>query len=130
MTSARSRTSNRSDDEDDEQVQNRGNPGGGAGFFRLQPGQTYSESSSHALLGLFLYSALMFTLPLLAFFGSKHLLETHFDLEPPYTQLAPAIISVIVVNIVIVAYVVKAYREDAKEQANVKIPIEQRKKRE
>ncbi len=103
---------------------------GKEGFFKLQPGQTYSESSSNALLGLFLYSAMMFTLPLLAFFGSKQLLEEHFDIEPPYAQLAPAIIAVVIANIVIMAYVIKAYREDAKENANVKVPIELRKKRE
>ena len=42
--------------------------------------------------------------------------EEYFELEPPYSQLAPAILAVVVVNIIIVAYVIKAFREQAKEK--------------
>ena len=85
------------------------------GFFQVKPGQTYSESSNTALLGLFYYSMLMFTLPLLSFFGTKHILVNHTDVSPTYVQFAPIIVSVIVVNLVIVCYVIKAFREEAKE---------------
>ena len=88
------------------------------GFFKVQPGQSsYSESSSSALLGLFFYSMLMFTLPLLSFFGSKHLFEYHWELSPTYKQFAPAIIAVVVTNLVIISYVIKAFREEAKENS-------------
>ena len=98
------------------------------GYFQLEPKQTYSESASHALLGLFFYSCLMFTLPLLVFFGSKQVLEDYFQLQPPYSQLAPIILAVVVVNIIIVAYVVKAFKEEAKERP--KTTMEERKKKE
>ncbi len=84
-------------------------------FFRTDTATTYSESSSNALLGLFFYSGLMFTLPLLAFFGSRQFFEEYFELESPYSQLAPALVAIVVVNLVIVAYVAKALKENAKE---------------
>jgi hypothetical protein len=120
---------NTDSDSDDVSPSSLAKPSGG-GFFKLGPGQTYSESSSHALLGLFLYSALMFTLPLLAFFGSKHLFEEHFELASPYSQLAPAIVAIIVVNVIIITYVIKAFREEAKERPLHTQSIEQRKKAE
>ena len=99
------------------------------GFFKLEPNQTYSESSSSALLTLFFYSALMFTLPLLVLFTTGGYIEQYFQLKPPYTQLAPAILAVVVVNIIIVAYVIKAFRENAKETP-VEKTLEERKKKE
>jgi len=100
------------------------------GFYKVSPGQTYSESSSNALLGLFFFSALMFTLPLIVFFGSRHILESHFNLTAPYSHLAPVILAVIVVNVIIVAYVFKAFQEDSKEHSNEAQGIENRKKKE
>ena len=86
------------------------------GFFKVKPGSsTYSESSSNALFGFFCYSALMFTLPLLSFFGSKHFFENYWDLSPTYQKFAPAIISVLIVNVIIICYVIKAFKEEAKE---------------
>ena len=66
-----------------------------------------------ALLGLFLYSMLMFFLPLAVYFGSKQLLED-YQFEPPVSTIAPAILAIITVNIVIVLYVIKAFREENK----------------
>jgi len=100
------------------------------GYFQLEPNQNYSESASHALLGLFLFSCLMFTIPLLVFFGSKQILEEHFIVDPPYSQVVPIILSVVVVNIIIVAYVVKAFKEEAMERSRESITIEERKKKE
>lgn len=100
------------------------------GFFKLEPNQTYSESSSSALLGLFLYSGLMFTLPLLTFFFSRSYFQDTLGLEPPYSELAPAISAIFVVNIIIIAYVIKAFREHAKEKPSQPQSMEERKKRE
>ena len=92
------------------------------GFFKVKPGSsTYSESSSNALIGFFCYSALMFTLPLLSFFGSKYFLENYWSLSPSYQKFAPAIISVLVVNAIIICYVIKAFKEEAKENKATKI---------
>lgn len=106
------------------------NPPQAKGFYKVSAGQTYDESSSNALLGLFLFSALMFTLPLIVFFGSRHILETQFNVTAPYSHLAPVILAVIVVNIIIIAYVFKAFREDSKEHSHEAEGIEHRKKKE
>ena len=98
------------------------------GFFKLKPNQKYDESSSNALLGLFLFSALMFTLPLMVLFLSRNFLDDYFQLEPPYSQLAPAILAIITVNIIIVAYIIKAFRENAKETPVDTRTMEERKK--
>ena len=76
--------------------------------------------SGKALLGLFLYSLLMFFLPLGVFFGSKQLLEEN-EYEAPVSTIGPAILAIVTVNIVIVLYVIKAFREEnkAKEAAAV-----------
>ena len=88
------------------------------GFFKIPPNQKYDESSSNALTGLFFYSVLMFTIPLLVLFLSPQFLTEYFQLESPYSQLVPAILAVVAVNIIIVAYVMKAFRENAKEAPN------------
>ena len=98
------------------------------GFFKLKPNQKYDESSSNALLGLFFFSALMFTLPLMVLFFSRNFLEQYFQLEPPYSQLAPAILAVIMVNVIIIAYIIKAFRENAKEAPVDTRTLEERKK--
>ena len=86
-------------------------------LFRHRLGEsTYEESRSSALLTLFFYSCLMFTVPLGSFFVSKLYLEEEFGLEPPWSLLFPALVAVASVNVVIVAYVLKAFREEAREQ--------------
>ena len=93
-------------------------PRNNRGFFQLQPGQTYDESRSSALSGLLKYSFLMFTLPLLTFFGVQHFIaEEYPDLGQPWTMLWPALCSIMAVNLIIVLYVIKAFKEDRKEQA-------------
>ena len=72
----------------------------------------------------------MFTIPLLVLFLSPQFLTEYFQLEPPYTQLVPAILAVVAVNIIIVAYVMKAFRENAKEAPVEARTIEERKKAE
>ena len=70
-----------------------------------------TETANKALLGLFLYSCLMFFLPLGVFFGSKQLLED-YEYEPPMSTIAPAILAIVTVNIVIILYVIKAFKEE------------------
>ena len=89
------------------------------------------DDYSAALLGLFFYSTLMFTVPIGMFFVLKWYLEEHFDLGSPYTLLVPALVSIALVNIIIMLYVCKAFKEDKKElQQSQNRPIEERKKRE
>lgn len=88
------------------------------------------ESQGAALLNLFLFSGLMFTVPIGAFFVSKEYLDENYDLEPPYNQLVPAVLAIILVNFIIMLYVCKALRIDARERAANKRPIEERKKKE
>ena len=73
-----------------------------------------------ALWGLFLYSALMFTSPVIVYFGAKNIAETHFEAEPPWSLLGPAIAAVATANGVIVLYVMKAFRESSMEQESDK----------
>ena len=44
------------------------------------------ETYGSALLNLFLFSGLMFTLPIAAFFLGKQWLDENYPLEPPYDQ--------------------------------------------
>ena len=70
-----------------------------------------TETANKALLGLFVYSCLMFFLPIGVFFGSKQVLED-FQYEPPVSTIAPAILAIVTVNIVIILYVIKAFKEE------------------
>ena len=90
----------------------------------------YGESISSALLGLFFYSSLMFTVPIASFFVMKYYLEENFDLGYTYNLLIPTGLSVVLVNIIIAFYVFRAFREDKKDHEIRSGPIEQRKKRE
>lgn len=75
---------------------------------------------SDALWGLFLYSALMFTSPVIVYFGAKNIAETHFEAEPPWSLLGPALAAVATANGVIVLYIMKAFRESSKELVSAK----------
>ena len=90
----------------------------------------YGESMSSALLGLFFYSSLMFTVPIGSFFVVKYYLEENFDFGYTYNLLIPTVLSVVLVNVIIMFYVFRAFREDKKDQEIRSGPIEQRKKRE
>ena len=89
------------------------------GFFKSSD-RTYEESNPSALSGLLIYSAFMFILPLLVFYGSKKILEEEYDFEPPWNLLAPAILAIATVNLTIVFYVCKALNEEKKEQNSLK----------
>jgi len=56
--------------------------------------------------------------PLFVYFAAKQVMEDSFDFVPPTSVLAPAIMAVAAVNIIIVAYVVKAFREEQLQEKN------------
>ena len=78
------------------------------GYFKT--GQN-EETSGSAILGLLLYSCILLFVPIFIYFGAKQALEDN-DYEPPTTTIAPAIMAIGSVNIVIVLYVIKAFREE------------------
>ena len=138
------------------------------------------ETYGSALLNLFLFSGLMFTLPIASFFLGKQWLNDNYPLEAPYDQvcsltsfltkrewlcwkfdfhflmnlsylkayenlpwlirteikvtkyyeasehtflkkqLAPALLAIVLVNVIIVLYVCKALRIEAREKAKLK----------
>lgn len=70
-----------------------------------------SKQASSALLSLLFYSILMFTLPFVAFFGTRHLLREHSDLSDFAITSLSVTSSVITVYIIIALYAYKAYNE-------------------
>ena len=80
------------------------------GFFKTVANE---ETAGAAMLGLFLYSMLIFFLPLGVYFLSKEVLE-NYHYSDTVTTIAPAILAIASVNLVIVAYVIKAFREESK----------------
>ena len=86
------------------------------------------ETESSALLGLFLYSILMFTVPFGGYMATKHYLEQNLQLDKIYYLVLPIIVAVMLVNLIIVMYVFRAFREDKKDKEATSRPIEERKK--
>ena len=70
----------------------------------------------------------MFTIPIGGFFVANAYLEQNFDLGPIYNLVLPIIVSVVLVNLIIMMYVFRAFREDKKDRAGQIVPIEERKK--
>ena len=58
-----------------------------------------------------MYSCIILFVPIFIYFGAKQALED-WSYTPPTTVIAPAIMSIASVNIVIVLYVFKAFREE------------------
>ena len=92
------------------------------------PSSNDGESESSALLGLFCYSAMMFTIPLGGFIVMKNYLQQNYDLGDTYNLLVPIVVAVILVNLIIMLYVFRAFREDTKDRLYKERPIEERKK--
>ena len=92
------------------------------------PSSNNGESESSALLGLFCYSAMMFTIPLGGFILVKNYLQQNYDLGDTYNLLVPIVVAVILVNLIIMLYVFRAFREDTKDRSYKERPIEERKK--
>lgn len=60
---------------------------------------------------LLIYSIAMFTLPFVTFFGVRHVLTTNYPGETFLVNVWSVASAVVVVNIIIGAYVYKAYHE-------------------
>lgn len=71
----------------------------------------HTKQAARALALLLLYSFLMFTLPFVAFFGTKYLLQDVFDIIGFANTAWSVLASVVIVNLIIVAYVYHAYHE-------------------
>ena len=93
-----------------------------------EPFANNEESESSALISLFFYSILMFTVPLGGFVTVKQYLEQNLNLGQSYNLLVPIIVAVILVNLIIMLYILRAFRENAKDQSFKARPIEERKK--
>ena len=76
--------------------------------------KTFRTSPNLLKFILLIFSTLMFTTPIASYFGAKQILEDQFDLEAPYPQLGAAIVAVLVVNLIILAYIIKAFKEETK----------------
>ncbi|XP_059620124.1 vacuolar ATPase assembly integral membrane protein VMA21 [Phlebotomus argentipes] len=74
-----------------------------------------NRETSMALLTLFFFSVLMFTLPFGAFYGMRDLLENRFHIEGFENTCWSVLAAVITVNFVIVMFVYVAYRDTTKE---------------
>lgn len=70
-----------------------------------------SKQTSSALLTLFYYSILMFTLPFAAFFGARHFLFEHTDWTEFAVTSCAVFASVITIYVIIGLYAWHAYRE-------------------
>lgn len=75
----------------------------------LIPKQT--KLAALALANLFLYSVAMFTLPFVAFFGTRHILTDYYPVEPFVRNCWSVVAAVVVVNVIICLYAYKAYHE-------------------
>ena len=64
-------------------------------------------------MGLLVYSFMILFVPIFIYFGAKQALEDH-GYETPTTTIAPAIMAIASVNVVIIMYVIKAFREESK----------------
>lgn len=70
-----------------------------------------SKQTSSALLTLFYYSILMFTLPFASFFGARHFLFEHTDWTEFAVTSCAVFASVITIYVIIGLYAWHAYRE-------------------
>lgn len=69
------------------------------------------HQANMALLYLFFYSCLMFTLPFGSFFMARHFLSDHTDYQETTVTMLSVAASVVTVYIIIAAYVYHAYHE-------------------
>ncbi|XP_017091326.2 uncharacterized protein [Drosophila bipectinata] len=72
------------------------------------------DTSAEVFLWLLAYSVLMFTLPFLGFYGVRSwLLESFPDLDRFTVNCWSVLTAVVIVNLVVAMYVLKAFREKA-----------------
>lgn len=75
-----------------------------------------SKDSWIALFWLLVFSSAMFTLPFGAFFLVRHYAQEYFELDVFAVNCCSVLAAVMTVNLVIVAYAIKGFREVEKEK--------------
>lgn len=70
-----------------------------------------SKDNWAALFWLLVFSTAMFTLPFASFFLVRHYLQDYFHLDVFAVNCGGVLAAVLTVNLVIVAYAIKGYRE-------------------
>ena len=78
--------------------------------------QTEYHNPNSALCKLFIYSLFMFTLPIAAYFATIYVFAEYFHIPKSDSYIYAVVLSVIVVNLVIFAYVFEAFREGKEEK--------------
>ncbi|XP_055686909.1 vacuolar ATPase assembly integral membrane protein VMA21 [Lutzomyia longipalpis] len=76
-----------------------------------------NKETSIALLTLFFFSLLMFTLPFGAFYGMRDLLSTRFHIDGFENTCWSVLAAVITVNAIIIGFVYVAFRDTVREIA-------------
>ncbi|KAK7082558.1 hypothetical protein SK128_011473 [Halocaridina rubra] len=69
-------------------------------------------TQGQVLMKLFYHSVAMFSLPFIAYYYTKHLVEDSFDMTEPRSIVYAAISSVICIQGVIFSYVYQAFKEE------------------
>lgn len=77
------------------------------GFNRKDQGST-----SSVLCTLFLFSALMFIVPIASYFATIYLFEKYFDIPQSESYIYAVIVSVIAVHLIVAGYIYLAFKED------------------
>uniref|UniRef100_A0A182WQR9 Vacuolar ATPase assembly integral membrane protein VMA21 homolog n=1 Tax=Anopheles minimus TaxID=112268 RepID=A0A182WQR9_9DIPT len=71
----------------------------------------HSRQAAFAILWLFVYSFAMFTLPFGAFYGTRHVLAEHFQIEGFHNTCGSVLAAVMTVNVIIMLYAFRGFRE-------------------
>uniref|UniRef100_A0A182Y7S1 SAM-dependent MTase RsmB/NOP-type domain-containing protein n=1 Tax=Anopheles stephensi TaxID=30069 RepID=A0A182Y7S1_ANOST len=71
----------------------------------------HSRQAAFAILWLLVYSFAMFTLPFGAFYGTRHVLADRFQIEGFHNTCGSVLAAVLTVNIIIMLYAFRGFRE-------------------
>ncbi|XP_049277736.1 uncharacterized protein LOC125761032 [Anopheles funestus] len=71
----------------------------------------HSRQAAFAILWLLVYSFAMFTLPFGAFYGTRHVLAEHFQIEGFHNTCGSVLAAVLTVNVIIMLYAFRGFRE-------------------
>lgn len=77
---------------------------------KMRVGVTNTDSST--MRTMLVFTMMMVTLPILSYFASKYMMESMFQMTSAYLYAAG--IAVVVVHIILVMFVIAAWREDTK----------------
>ena len=80
------------------------------GFYQEEP-----HNPSSALCTLFLFSVAMFTLPIASYFATIRLLDKYYNIPSSDSYIFAVIVAVVMVQLIIAAYIYKAFQEDKPE---------------